>query len=322
MRRMVGALAVVVLLLGVGGDATARGVPMSHAAYDYLESALTLLQDKALDRYTVDWRKIRGDAFEMARDASEPADTYSAIRGAIATIGNRHTRLIPPGEAVPPPAARIPVPEGELLYGRFAQITIPGIQADQAGEERYVSAGQAAVRTLDAAAPCGWLVDLRADEGGNMWPMLTVLAPLLGDGRLGSFVGPDGRSVHWEIRGDDVVLGGQVVGTNPVRLTRPAPPVAVLTSQYTGSAGEGTLVSFLGLDRVRTFGLRTAGLSTANEPYELSDGAILVLTVATMADRTGRRYGTPIEPDVPASPRTGADVAAATTWLADQPGCT
>lgn len=118
MRRMVGALAVVVLLLGVGGDATARGVPMSHAAYDYLESALTLLQDKALDRYTVDWRKIRGDAFEMARDASEPADTYSAIRGAIATIGNRHTRLIPPGEAVPPPAARIPVPEGELLYGR------------------------------------------------------------------------------------------------------------------------------------------------------------------------------------------------------------
>jgi carboxyl-terminal processing protease len=55
--------------------------------------------------------------------------------------------------------------------------------------------------------------------------------------------------------------------------------------------------------------------------YELSDGAVLVLTVATMADRTGRRYGTSIEPDVQASPRTGADVAAATTWLASQPGC-
>jgi len=311
----------VVLLLGAGGDAAAPGNSMSQAAYDYLDDALTLLQDNALDRYTTDWRKIRLDAFHLARDAREPVDTYIAIRGAIATIGNRHTFFIPPALTVPPPADDVGVPVGRLRGSRFAQLTIPSIQAGPAGEERYISAGQTAVRTLDVAAPCGWLVDLRANMGGNMWPMVTVLAPLLGDGQLGSFIGPDGRSEHWEIRGDDVVLAGQVMGTNPVRLTRPTPPVALLTSQITASAGEATLVSFLGLDRVRTFGQDTAGLSTSNETYQLSDGAELVVTTATMADRTGRRYGTPIEPDVPATRRPGAVVVAATTWLANQPGC-
>lgn len=155
-----------------------------------------------------------------------------------------------------------------------------------------------------------------------MWPMPAVLAPLLGDGRLGSFVYPDGKRMHWEIRDGDVLLAGQRAGTSPVRLTRPAPPIAVLTSQHTSSSGEATLVSFLGMDRVRTFGLPTAGYSTANTTVELSDGALLVLTVAVMADRTGRRYGTSIVPDVRVSPRDGADVTAATAWLTDRPECT
>jgi C-terminal processing protease CtpA/Prc len=125
--------------------------------------------------------------------------------------------------------------------------------------------------------------------------------------------------MHWEIRDGDVLLAGQRAGTSPVRLTRPAPPIAVLTSQHTSSSGEATLVSFLGMDRVRTFGLPTAGYSTANTTVELSDGALLVLTVAVMADRTGRRYGTSIVPDVLVSPRDGADVTAATAWRPTAP---
>ena len=314
MRRVLLAVAAVALALTTGGDAADPGVPMSRAAHDYLAYALDVLQDRALDSAEVDWREVRTDAFATARGAREPEDTYAAIRGVIAALGNPHTGLVPPGGAVAPPAAEIPVPGGELLAGRFALLTIPGIEHDPAGGRRYVTAGQAAVTALDAAAPCGWLVDLRSNNGGDMWPMVTVLAPLLGLGRLGSFVEPDGKTIRWEIRDGAVLLDGEEVGTNAVRLTRPAPPVAVLVSPRTASSGEGTLVSFLGLDRARTFGTPTAGLSTANETVELADGAV-------MADRTGHRYGTAIAPDTWVSTHDGADVTSATAWLAARPEC-
>ncbi|MEU3623851.1 hypothetical protein BS329_08700 [Amycolatopsis coloradensis] len=290
---------------------------MSPAARGYLEHALDLLEGKALDRFTVNWPKVRVEAFARARDARVPADTHRAIRGAISTIGNRHTTLLEPAVASAAFPAGTAVPRGDLLDGRFARLTIPGFQADQTAAERYVSAGQDVIKRLDAAAPCGWLIDLGTNTGGNMWPMVTVLAPLLGDGRAGSFVGPDGSRIAWSVRGDHVLQGERTMGTNPVRLKTPSPPVAILVSQDTISSGEATLVSFLGLDRVRTFGQPTAGFSTANESFELSDGALLIVTTATMADRTGRRYGKSIAPDE----RTGDQVAAATAWLARDPAC-
>lgn len=169
--------------------------------------------------------------------------------------------------------------------------------------ERYVSAGQDVIKRLDAAAPCGWLIDLGTNTGGNMWPTVTVLAPLLGrrPGKL--LCRTDGSRTDWSIRGDHVQEGEQVLGTNPVRLKTSSPPVAVLISQNTISSGEATLVSFLGLDRVRTFGQSTAGFSSTNENFELSDGALLIVTTATMVDRTGRLYGKSIAPVIMSPPR-------------------
>ncbi len=42
----------------------------------------------------------------------------------------------------------------------------------------------------------------------------------------------------------------------------------------------------------------TRGISTANSGYRLSDGAVIVLTFAWLADRTEHVYGGVIEPDV------------------------
>jgi C-terminal processing protease CtpA/Prc len=154
-----------------------------------------------------------------------------------------------------------------------------------------------------------------------MWPMLTVLAPLLGDGPIGSFAPPDGAEIRWAIHNGDILLDSKIMGTNPLRLTHPTPPIAVLTSTATASSGEATLVALLGLDRARTFGLPTAGLATANQGFHLADGALIMLTTAVMVDRTGHHHGPPITPDVRATQHAGADIAAATAWLANRPGC-
>lgn len=71
----------------------------------------------------------------------------------------------------------------------------------------------------------------------------------------------------------------------------------------------------LGRPRVRTFGAPTAGLATGNVAIDLTDGAVLVLTVAREADRTGRLYGnTPIAPDQP-TPGDADTLTDAVAWL-------
>ncbi|MGV9658891.1 S41 family peptidase [Streptomyces koyangensis] len=58
------------------------------------------------------------------------------------------------------------------------------------------------------------------------------------------------------------------------------PPVAVLTGPRTASAGEAVAIAFRERPDTRTFGDPTSGVPTANAPYPLSDGALVVLTTA------------------------------------------
>jgi C-terminal processing protease CtpA/Prc len=63
------------------------------------------------------------------------------------------------------------------------------------------------------------------------------------------------------------------------------------------SSGEAVAIAFRGRPVTRFFGAATGGLSTANAPIPLRDGAIAVVTIGVDLDRTGRRYGGPVEPD-------------------------
>jgi hypothetical protein len=54
---------------------------------------------------------------------------------------------------------------------------------------------QSLIRGVDARDPCGWIIDLRHNHGGNMWPTLAGVGPILGDDdKAGSFVNADSGS--------------------------------------------------------------------------------------------------------------------------------
>ena len=113
----------------------------------------------------------------------------------------------------------------------------------------------------------------------------------------------------------------------PYELIEPDPPVAVLADQSTASSGEAAFISFKGRPETWSAGVRTFGVSTANRGFTLSDGALLVLTVSTMADRTGRLYGGPVPVDEqiggPRSLDPGTDnpLRLAMAWLGGRPAC-
>jgi C-terminal processing protease CtpA/Prc len=100
--------------------------------------------------------------------------------------------------------------------------------------------------------------------------------------------------------------------------------IVVLTGRRTVSAGEIVAMAFKGKDQALLFGEPTAGLTTANATYSLSDHSMLVLSVCREADHTGRIWEGSIVPDkvITAGP---SDLAgdpvktAAILWLQSRP---
>src|SRR5690606_1247734 len=76
-------------------------------------------------------------------------------------------------------------PWGEMLAGGVGYIGFPpcgsgdpAVLADYARRARDLLAG------LAAQGSTRWVVDIRLNGGGNVWPMLVGLQPLLGDGPM------------------------------------------------------------------------------------------------------------------------------------------
>jgi C-terminal processing protease CtpA/Prc len=155
------------------------------------------------------------------------------------------------------------------------------------------------IRQRDGAGLVGWVVDLRGNGGGNMWPMIAGLGPILGEDTLGYFVDPLGQAILWEYRNGASWLDGyeMVRVPEPYTLLRERPKVAVLVDNKVSSSGEATFIAFRRRPHTRSFGTFTCGLSTANSGFLLSDGAVLNLTVSFMADRSRQTYGSSIFPD-------------------------
>ncbi|MCQ0023084.1 S41 family peptidase [Streptomyces somaliensis DSM 40738] len=333
--RLVSA-AVVVGLVATGCTSPGKEPPaggMSSEARAYLRGALDHLEDTALAGDEVDWPSVRSEAFRTAADARTPADTHAAILKAVRSLGDGHSYFYTPAEAEEITAASGAVTggnvEGRALPGGIGYLDVRGARGDARALGAFVGSGRAAVAAADRGGACGWIVDLRENQGGNMWPMLTVLGPILGEGRAGSFVGADGKAVPFLIR-DGAPRRGKDTWpwAPPAPVTRDHPPVAVLTGPWTASSGEAVAIAFRGRPATRTFGSPTRGIPTGIAPRELPDGAVLGVAQSRIADRTGRSYEGPLQPDeevpvVREDTGTGGDRALTTAarWLERQPGC-
>lgn len=141
----------------------------------------------------------------------------------------------------------------------------------------------------------GWIVDLRHNTGGSMWPMLAGLNALISDGVSGYFV--QGKSkTAWQNNNGKITGINQSVSTYKIKGNNVK--IAILIDAQTGSSGEMTAISFLGLPNVKSFGQKSAGYTTANQTFNLSDKSQLLLATTYVTDRTGKSHKDVIIPDV------------------------
>jgi carboxyl-terminal processing protease len=341
-RRLVSVLAVTGLLAS-GCTATRPSLPstppsaspsMTATARRYLDAALHVMQRHALNRATLDWRAIRQQATQNAAGAVTASDTYAAIEVALGKLqDNAHSSLVsaPSSTATTSPIITASqLPSGRLLPGPIGYLELPGNSA--AFADRYQAAGSAVMHRLQKGQPLGWIIDLRSDNGGDVWPMLGGLQPLLGSGPIGAFVPPTGPPSSITITPSELTVDGKVQfrisAANPQDAS--ADPVTVLTGPTTASSAEFVAIAFHARACTTSIGSPTKGVPTANQEYRLTDGATLTLTVALESDRTGHVYpDAPIRPDIQTGTAnsfatwTHSDPAiqAATQWLTLHRNC-
>jgi carboxyl-terminal processing protease len=327
---------VIFVALWVTGCANGKPASDPLSPSVYLDHALRVMRDNAIYSPAVNWPAVSAQAHKMAAGAKTPSDTYAAIiyaLGQLRQAGDLHARflnaleaklLVPSGigDSVPsePPTVA-------LVNARLGVVTLPGVGSSprSPNSRRYVLSTLSRISALQTKDhPCGWIVDLRDDTGGDMYPMLLSVGPIIGEGRLIGFTGRKGF-LYYVSYHDSGLSGGGYSDRAPVRVAdiSPAPPVAVLTGPATASAGETVAVAFRGRTKTRSFGSPTGGLTTGPHGYQLADAAEVFFATTYYVDRRGIVYRHPIKPDVPISDNTlGSSVEdVAQNWLMSTTAC-
>lgn len=286
---------------------------------EHLEELLRLMEAEAANARRVDWAQARADVVAAAGAARSIPDTYSAIAVALNRLDDfeSHYRgadgiLIGPSpEPVCLPAAN----ETPSLPETIGYVRLNGCPCLGPAVDQYAEAIQQAIRTADKPGLVGWIVDLREDGGGNMWPMIAGLGPIYGEGIIGWIV-YNNREYEREYRAGAALSLNEVFArvAVPYTLIRPSPKVAVLTADTTNSAGEAITVFFKGRPERRSFGAPTCGHHHLLEDFRMSNGATLTLKTGHNADQLKRTYAGRVVPDELAT-APGEAVSRAVAWL-------
>lgn len=312
-------------------------LPCRQQVEKLLDETLTFMEKNYYRRSQVSWPSLVAEAKARLREAPTCEDAYNIPSWCFQQLKEPHSFIMPPGKAArytgdadqPGTVANLSELVGEIrgewLQDSIGYITIPWVSTtDSLICERIADSLQSVIARLDSRNISRWIIDLRKNSGGNCWPMLAGVGPLLGDGIYGYFVAGSQR-IPITYRDGSAFQGKHVlcrVSSRGYRTQSEKKSIVVLTSRKTVSAGEIVALAFKGRAQTLLIGEPTAGLTTANATYTLSDRSLLVLTVCQEADHMGRICEGSIQPDrlvAVEKPVTGDPVKdAALVWLQGQ----
>lgn len=291
----------------------------SVVAQAYLDEVVNLMKNNSINRKTIDWTVFKAKVNAQAQGAQTIADTYPAIQLGLTLLGDNHSMYYTSTGTVIYGNKTVACTDADPVTGaidkRIGYVKITSFNGGGNDATKFAQSIQDVIKTADSDSLRGWIVDLRGNTGGNMWPMVAGVGPLLGEGICGYFIDPDGNAPAWSYQGGSSSLSqAEITKVGSAYTVRKAgSKVAVLTDQATASSGEAVAIAFKGRPNTRSFGKATCGLSTANVTNKLSDGALLNLAQSVMANRSKQAYGSSIQVDETAI--AGAVVSGAVAWV-------
>jgi carboxyl-terminal processing protease len=250
------------------GDTTL--LPCQQKAQKLLDEALTFMKRNYYRKQEVNWDQLAGAARERLLSFANCDDAYAAITWCFHQLNEQHSFVMSPEKTArytndeseqPRPTDLSPLIgeiKGEWLQDSIAYLTIPWVSTtDSLICERVADSLQSVIASLDTRHISRWIIDLRKNSGGNFWPMLAGIGPLLGDGVCGYFVSASGEQIPIQYRNGSAFQGRheicRVSGTG-YHTQCSQKSIVVLTGRRTVSAGEIVALAFKGRQQTRIFG--------------------------------------------------------------------
>lgn len=265
------------------------------------------MEEGSVNKKILNWNSLKTEVYKKASNARSTKDTYEAIELAIFLLKDNHSFFLRPDQVKflennnNDSAIDIIQSKSMLIENQIGYLLIPSCYTLSENTMReYALSIQQEIQALDKNKLSKWVVDLRGNSGGNMWPMVLGLRPLINSDTFGFFSDGSGEQYAWNFENQSVKNQNFEIcslDAPSYQLNHLHPRIAVLVDNQTSSSGEATTIAFLGNNKTKVFGQKTGGYTSANEAIQLSDGAAIFLATTYLADRLGRIYVNGITPD-------------------------
>lgn len=277
----------------------------SREGRKYLHNVIHILKDNYFFADKVNFKQLGSNAYKLVEDTPATTAAYKAVRYLLDNLYEKHSGFLIPNtsQQLQEDTGMLIYPAGRLINHTWGYLKLPAYFGPQnllaSWSERMIRE----IRRMDSVGVQGWVIDLRENNGGNMYPMIAALSPLLPEGPVLSSRQRNGDVSSIEINnGSCIVKTKKFANTffkpsQPYAIKNPALPVAVLVGGKTGSSGEITSIALRSCANVRFFGDPTAGVPTGNRVFILPDKAMLYIVSGIFSDNQGKMYYGKIPPD-------------------------
>jgi hypothetical protein len=175
--------------------------------------------------------------------------------------------------------------ETRMLTKKIGYIEIPAININ-ADQEAIVLATKTirdSICILLSKKPKKLIIDLRANIGGNLYPMLAGLGVLFPNMKLGGD-SKDGETFYsnWELKDGNFYMWENEMTSIPLncKCKNKITEYVVLTSRYTTSSGEAVASALKGQRNITLLGEQTAGYSSTNSWFQITENVLFSPAVA------------------------------------------
>lgn len=186
--------------------------------------------------------------------------------------------------------------EVKILDDNYGYILVPSINFEDISSENINKIAQPLydkiAKIKETTSFKGWIIDLRINTGGNIYPMLLALYDFLGNNPVFGVMNNNKDLVSMTKMDKGKYIEGDTITSyiipNGKKLTKTK--VAIIIGNATASSGEITALAFKGRKNTIYIGKETMGMTTTNEKRDLPHGAFMALTIGYDSDRYGKFY--------------------------------
>ncbi len=272
----------------------------------YVDSALTILQNKSLFADKVNWNLVKEEVYTQTQNIESIGESFGALKYAFTELNDHHGIFANPDTLYRLPPTKdyaTLLSQGikdEYLKGprivkrelgeAIAYLRVPAMQVLEENEvKKQSNALREVLCELLSKNPTAMILDLRMNNGGNSVPMQSGLGPLFSSDTVG-YMADKNNILSQPIilkNGVSILENGHPAVDIAQQCTCPKNlPIAILIGPATASSGEILAYMLAPQPNTRLIGEPSSGFLNATEGFVwMENQGYLLLSVARIADR-------------------------------------